>query len=152
MFMIYTSRKLQILCFYCVSQKQIEIDNRWMVPCSPVLSQTFQTLTNMESCSSVKSIKYIYKYINKGSDKTIFGLQNEHDVMIRLEMFAQVLQNQVFMACTQHVVTLVRTVTSQHKQNAPRMKVLRGRLCLSISTRQLLIQFVCCEQFLCQGY
>ena len=38
--------------------------------------------TNMESCSSVKSIKYIYKYINKGSDQTIFGLQNEHDEMM----------------------------------------------------------------------
>ena len=41
------------------------IDNRWVVPYNPVLLQEFNCHINVESCTSVKSIKYIYKYIHK---------------------------------------------------------------------------------------
>lgn len=34
----------------------------------------------MELCSSVKSIKYITKYINKGSDQATFSLDNRNEV------------------------------------------------------------------------
>ena len=57
----------------------IEIDNRWMVTYSPMLSQIFQTHINVEPFISVKYIKCIYKYINKGRDQAIFVLRNEHD-------------------------------------------------------------------------
>ncbi|XP_045498452.1 uncharacterized protein LOC123696361 [Colias croceus] len=52
------------------------VDNRWIVPYSPVLSRTFQTHINVESCTSVESIKYICKYVNKGSDQATFALQS----------------------------------------------------------------------------
>lgn len=32
---------------------------------------------NVEYCNSVKSIKYICKYVNKGSDMAVFGLEDE---------------------------------------------------------------------------
>ena len=38
---------------------------------------------NVEFCSSVKSLKYTHKYINKGSDEEIFGFQNEHVEVMR---------------------------------------------------------------------
>jgi len=34
----------------------------------------------VELCSSVKSIKYITKYINKGSDQATFSLDNRNEV------------------------------------------------------------------------
>ena len=81
MFMINIPRKSYILPFH--HRTKIDINNRWMFTYSPVLSETFQTHTNVDSYSSVKSMKYIYKYINKESDQAIFGFKNEHDEMMR---------------------------------------------------------------------
>ena len=55
----------------------IEVDNQWFVPYSPLLSKTFNAHINVEYCNSVKAIKYICKYVNKGSDMAVFGLQPE---------------------------------------------------------------------------
>ena len=55
----------------------IEVDNQWVVPYSPLLSQTFNAHINIEYCNSVKVIKYICKYVNKDSDVVVFGLQSE---------------------------------------------------------------------------
>uniref|UniRef100_A0A8D9BUG3 Helitron helicase-like domain-containing protein n=1 Tax=Cacopsylla melanoneura TaxID=428564 RepID=A0A8D9BUG3_9HEMI len=46
-----------------------EIDNRWVVPYCPLLSRIFNAHINVEYCHSVKSIKYVCKYVNKGSDQ-----------------------------------------------------------------------------------
>ncbi|GFW07512.1 ATP-dependent DNA helicase [Trichonephila clavipes] len=54
----------------------IEVDNRWIVPYSPLLSKTFKAHINVEYCNSVKSIKYICKYVNKESDMAVFGVGN----------------------------------------------------------------------------
>lgn len=58
-------------------QQEVIIDNKWIVPYSPILSKTFNAHINIEFCNSVKAIKYICKYINKGSDQAIFNLQQE---------------------------------------------------------------------------
>ncbi|GBP95553.1 hypothetical protein EVAR_67759_1 [Eumeta japonica] len=57
-----------------------EIDNRWIVPYNPVLSRPFGTHINVESCNSVKSIKYICKYVNKGSDQAAFIVEDLDEV------------------------------------------------------------------------
>ncbi|XP_036322228.1 uncharacterized protein LOC118736245 [Rhagoletis pomonella] len=57
----------------------IDIDNRWIVPYSPLLSKMFNAHINVEYCNSVKAIKYICKYVNKGSDMAVFGLANRVD-------------------------------------------------------------------------
>ncbi|XP_036341751.1 uncharacterized protein LOC118751090, partial [Rhagoletis pomonella] len=57
----------------------IDIDNRWIVPYSPLLSKMFNAHINVEYCNSVKSTKYICKYVNKGSDMAVFGLANRGD-------------------------------------------------------------------------
>jgi len=57
----------------------VKIDNQWVVPYNPVLSRTFMAHINVELCNSVKSIKYICKYVNKGSDQAAFCLENEQD-------------------------------------------------------------------------
>ncbi|KAI8120455.1 hypothetical protein CVS40_8291 [Lucilia cuprina] len=58
-------------------QQNIVVNNTWVVPYSPLLSKTFNAHINVEFCSSVQAIKYICKYINKGSDQAIFDIQQE---------------------------------------------------------------------------
>ena len=60
-----------------VRNNDAEVDNRWVVPYSPLLSKTYKAHINVEYCNSVKSIKYICKYVNKGSDMAVFGVGNE---------------------------------------------------------------------------
>lgn len=54
----------------------VDIDNRWIVPYSPLLSSIYNAHINVEFCSSVKSIKYICAYVNKGSDMAVFAVHN----------------------------------------------------------------------------
>lgn len=61
-----------------VQNIEIEIDNRWIVPYSPILSKSFQGHINVEYCNSIKSIKYVCKYVNKGSDMAVIGISNEN--------------------------------------------------------------------------
>ena len=63
-----------------VTQQVIKIDNRWIVPYSPILSKTFNVHINDESCHSVKSIKYICKYVTKGNDMAVIGVCAENSI------------------------------------------------------------------------
>ncbi|XP_031333941.1 uncharacterized protein LOC116163953 [Photinus pyralis] len=63
-----------------VRNNDVEIDNRWIVPYSPLLSKIYKAHINVEYCNSVKSIKYICKYVNKGSDMAIFGVAPENNL------------------------------------------------------------------------
>ncbi|XP_062519604.1 uncharacterized protein LOC134194679 [Corticium candelabrum] len=56
---------------------EVAIDNKWVVPYCPILSKIFNAHINVEYCNTVKSIKYICKYVNKGSDQAVFGLERQ---------------------------------------------------------------------------
>ncbi|XP_044596953.1 uncharacterized protein LOC123273577 [Cotesia glomerata] len=75
---------------------QAEFDNQWVVPYSPLLSKTYKAYVNVELCSSVKSIKYICKYVNKGSDLAIFEVQNinKNDEIARYQMGRYISSNE----------------------------------------------------------
>ena len=47
-----------------------QADNRWVVCHSKYLIWKYRCHINVESISSVKAIKYIYKYVYKGHDRT----------------------------------------------------------------------------------
>ncbi|GFX16778.1 ATP-dependent DNA helicase [Trichonephila clavipes] len=74
---------------------RVDIDNRWVVPYSPLLCKTYKAHINVELCSSVKSIKYICKYVHKGSDKAIFVVQNvnNNDEITRYQMGRYICSN-----------------------------------------------------------
>lgn len=59
------------------NNQMLTVDNRWVVPHSPILSRMFKAHINVEYCCSVKAIKYICKYINKGSDQAVFTLHRD---------------------------------------------------------------------------
>ena len=46
-----------------------EVDNGWVVPYNPYLLRTYGAHINVEVCTSLKAIKYLNKYVFKGSDK-----------------------------------------------------------------------------------
>ena len=50
------------------------MDNRWIIPYSPYLTTKYYTHINVEIYTSIKAVKYIYKYIYKGSNCTTLQL------------------------------------------------------------------------------
>nr|XP_040251426.1 uncharacterized protein LOC120968594 [Aegilops tauschii subsp. strangulata] len=52
------------------------LDNRWVVPYNPYLLRMFNCHINVEVCSSIKAVKYLYKYIYKGHDKASFSIDH----------------------------------------------------------------------------
>ena len=57
--------------------RYIKSDNQWVLSYSPLLYKTYNEDINVKYCSSVKAIKYICKYVNKGSETAVFVLQSE---------------------------------------------------------------------------
>ncbi len=52
----------------------LENVNQWAVPYNKYLVKKYVAHFNLEICSLIKAIKYIYKYILKGNDKMQFQL------------------------------------------------------------------------------
>ena len=50
------------------------LDNRWVVPYNPYLLAKYDCHMNVEICSTIKAVKYLYKYIYKGHDRVTFSL------------------------------------------------------------------------------
>ena len=59
-----------------IDGEKFTITNEWIVPYSPLLSKLFDCHINVEYCQSIKAIKYVCKYINKGSDLAVMGLED----------------------------------------------------------------------------
>ncbi len=45
------------------------MDNRWIVPYNLHLTTKYHTHINVERCSSISAVKYLYKYVYKGPDR-----------------------------------------------------------------------------------
>ncbi|KAE9524087.1 hypothetical protein AGLY_015452 [Aphis glycines] len=71
-----------------VKGKYVVVDNRWIVPYCPLLSKTFSNHCNVEYCNSIKSIKYVCKYVNKESDMAVFGIAdpNANDEVMKFQL------------------------------------------------------------------
>ncbi|XP_062232423.1 uncharacterized protein LOC133929646 [Phragmites australis] len=50
------------------------LDNRWVVPYNPTLLMRYNYHINVEVCSSIKAVKYLYKYVYKGHDRASFSV------------------------------------------------------------------------------
>lgn len=70
------------------------IDNRRVVPHSPILCKIFNSHLNVEYCNSVKSIKYICKYINKGCDMA--SIEHSGDEITQYQLGRYISTNEAF--------------------------------------------------------
>ncbi|XP_072013683.1 uncharacterized protein [Amphiura filiformis] len=61
---------------------EFNVDNRFIVPYNPLLSLKYNAHINVEVVHSVKAVKYLYKYITKGSDRVMVRLANGEEVNI----------------------------------------------------------------------
>lgn len=55
------------------------IDNRFIVPYNPYLMKKYRCHINVEWCSSVSAVKYLYKYVYKGPDRAMAGVEAVQD-------------------------------------------------------------------------
>ena len=62
-----------------------ELDNRWVVPYNPGLLMRYNCHVNVEACSNIKVVMYMYKYVYKEHDRASFSVeanQQEQDGVI----------------------------------------------------------------------
>lgn len=62
-----------------VTKAGFEFDNSWVVPHNPYLTQKYRAHINVEVCSSIKSVTYLYKYQWKGHDRAQVEVADRHD-------------------------------------------------------------------------
>ena len=59
-----------------INVKGFSLDNQWVVPYNPFLSARYKARINIEICSTIFAVKYLYKYVYKGHDRATVILRN----------------------------------------------------------------------------
>ncbi len=79
------------------SSSKLRQDNSWAVPYSPDLLRKFRAHINVELCNSkVGSIKYLFNYVCKGSDRvtveieTVQGKNGSHETSKKLRTIDEI--------------------------------------------------------------
>jgi hypothetical protein len=70
-------RKIQITR---AGSKKYEVDNRYVVPYNRYLLERLNAHINVEVCSTVSAVKYLYKYVYKGPDRAVLQMRADGDI------------------------------------------------------------------------
>ncbi|GJV52660.1 uncharacterized protein Tco_1448401 [Tanacetum coccineum] len=65
-----------------VNVRNSVLDNRWVVPYNPKLLMMFNCHINVEVCSSIKSVKYVFKYVYKGHEKQVVNVDKDGEQVV----------------------------------------------------------------------
>ncbi|WJX30708.1 hypothetical protein P8452_19214 [Trifolium repens] len=60
----------------CVQKNKVALDNGNVVPYNPFLLMRYQAHINVEACNKSNAIKYLFKYVNKGPDRSNIQISN----------------------------------------------------------------------------
>ncbi|PKA51799.1 hypothetical protein AXF42_Ash008028 [Apostasia shenzhenica] len=72
-----------------VKVRKTTLDNGWVAPYNSYLLCRFDCHLNIDICSSVNSVKYLYKYIYKGHDKITFNVLKPKNSELMIDEIAQ---------------------------------------------------------------
>lgn len=79
------NRKKRIHSKIKLNGKFLLLDNSMVVPYNAYLLKRYNCHINVEYCSSISSIKYIYKYIHKGLDKAFVKIKTKNEDTIEIK-------------------------------------------------------------------
>ncbi len=57
------------------------VDNQWIVPYNLHLATKYHVHINVEICSSIFAVKYLYKYVYKGPDRATAVVERRADTL-----------------------------------------------------------------------
>jgi hypothetical protein len=57
-----------------VEVRNSKLDNRWVIPFNPSLLMLYNCHINVEICSNIKAVKYMYKYVYKGPNGASYSV------------------------------------------------------------------------------
>ncbi|XP_026436770.1 uncharacterized protein LOC113334784 isoform X2 [Papaver somniferum] len=63
------------------------VNNSWVVPYNPWLLKKYDCHINVDICSSVKSVKYLYKYVWKGVDCVCMEVSSEKGIEDEIKQY-----------------------------------------------------------------
>ncbi|XP_014679633.1 PREDICTED: uncharacterized protein LOC106819530, partial [Priapulus caudatus] len=95
------------------TMQHIIISNQWVVLYNPFLLRQMDSHTNVELCMSVKSIKYVLKYVNKGIDQAIYSLQQDTSAPTPTDEIAQY-QHARYVGSTEAAYRLLKLLVYEH--------------------------------------
>ena len=98
-------------------------DNRWVVPHNPYLTGKYDCHINVEIASSISAVKYLFKYVYKGSDRSSFVLHTADQEINEIQHYLDGRYISPVEACyrlfgydlTEHFPSVVRLVV--HAEN-----------------------------------
>ena len=61
-----------------VNVRKSVLNNKWVIPYNPYLLAMFDCHINVEVCSTISAVKYLYKYVYKGHDRIFFIVAGEN--------------------------------------------------------------------------
>ncbi len=68
-------------CIFVDPKTQCVVDNRWIVPYNLHLATKYHAHINVEICSSISAVKYLYKYVYKGPDRATTVVERWADML-----------------------------------------------------------------------
>ena len=84
------------------------LDNRWVVPYNPLLSTLLDCHVNVEACTGITLVKYLFKYVTNGPDRCVAELRSaEGEAHDEVKQYLDARQVYICCPCQYHKLLLL---------------------------------------------